>query len=189
MLSLTLTLSLLTLGSCSDEEPVTTTQVQRKGTILNAKSLVEEQSIRQRQTKDTYPYCFRFEYPVAVQWNSEELIHLENDIQLNELVQTQGIDWLLNALQYPVLVSTVVTSESNLGDSPVTFEGNNGSSIGNTVVTSESNLGDSPITMDGNNGSPVGNNIVTSESNLGDVPKKVTISTPEDLLRLLLSCQ
>jgi hypothetical protein len=156
----------LSLVSCS-EEALDTSENTKK--MLQVNSCLEKDETLPMNLQNRHSmtgFCFNFEYPIYVNYNDEKH-SINDDSQLNEIIQHHGIDWLITTIDYPIRATNIVTSESNLGDVPIAYEGGNNN----------------------NNGDGIGSNIVTSESNLGDVPRALDINSQEELLRLLQNCK
>jgi hypothetical protein len=167
-INLALFISLLTFLSCSEETSISN-QEQKKETNatlffnLNGENLTTTQN----KSGDKIHFCFDLVYPISMSVSDYSRIIIEDESQLYDLIQNQSLQCVSNAIDYPIRATNIVTSESNLGDVPIAYEGGNNN----------------------NNGDGIGSNIVTSESNLGDVPRALDINSQEELLRLFQNCK
>jgi hypothetical protein len=150
----------LSFVSCS-EETIDDSNIKKMETVNSfvKKSSDLPSNLNNRQSLNGF--CFNIKFPIFIHQN-EDIVAIYDDLQFNEIIQNNGLDWFIDAVDYPFVATNIVTSESNLGDVPIAF--------------------------DGSTDNPLSGNIVTSESNLGDVPRVIEIRSQEALLRLLQTC-
>jgi hypothetical protein len=149
--------------SCSEETMSSTDNSQK--TVQGLPTIVKKLPVSGnfQSAQDIQGFCFDFVYPIYVTVDGET-VAVDDDSVLNEVIQTNGLEWFINSVDYPFTAANIVTSESNLGDVPKVFDGSS-------------------------NDQEVGHNIVTSESNLGDVPKAIEVDSKDVFTRLLNLCK
>lgn len=158
---ITLLLFSLSLVSCS-EETINDSNLKKMDALNSSIKKSSDLPSNSNNRQSSNGFCFNIKFPIYVHQN-EEIVAIHDDLQFNEIIQNNGLDWFIGAVDYPFTAANIVTSESNLGDVPIAF--------------------------DGSTDNPLSGNIVTSESNLGDVPRVIEIRSQEELLRILQTCK